>query len=65
VHELPSALALSPDDFEETFGFKKPSPDTRLVFFCRSGARSSGAVELARAAGYTKYAHDIASGSPD
>ncbi|KAK9463276.1 Rhodanese-like domain-containing protein [Lipomyces oligophaga] len=50
----PEAMTLSPDEFEETFGFVKPSPDKELVFYCLGGIRCEYAQELAGEAGYPK-----------
>ena len=41
-------------EFEEKFGFKKPSADQELVFYCKAGVRSSAAAQLAKQVGYTK-----------
>jgi rhodanese-related sulfurtransferase len=50
----PEALFLSPEDFEERFGFPKPNPDTEVVFYCKAGVRSKASATLARQAGYEK-----------
>jgi 3-mercaptopyruvate sulfurtransferase SseA len=50
----PDAYFLSPEEFEERFGFEKPGLETELVFFCRSGVRSKAAAQLAKRAGYQK-----------
>lgn len=42
------------DEFENRFGFAKPGEDKELVFYCRSGVRSSGAAQLALQNGYGK-----------
>lgn len=42
------------DEFENRFGFAKPEEDKELVFYCRSGVRSSGAAQLALQNGYRK-----------
>ncbi|ANB14799.1 Rdl2p [Sugiyamaella lignohabitans] len=48
----PGALGLEPEDFEETFGFSKPSPESKLVFYCLGGVRSSASEGLAATYGY-------------
>lgn len=40
------------DEFEDRFGFAKPGADKELVFYCKSGVRSSGAAQLALQNGY-------------
>lgn len=42
------------DEFEDRFGFAKPEADKELVFYCKSGVRSSGAAQLALQNGYGK-----------
>ena len=49
-----NAFALDDDDFEEEFGFEKPSPDETLVFTCAAGVRSVHAAQFASQAGYTQ-----------
>jgi rhodanese-related sulfurtransferase len=59
VHTLPlpyiaeGALSMDEDDFEEQFGFAKPSLDETIVFTCKAGIRSASAAKLAQMAGYT------------
>lgn len=48
----PGALDLSPEDFEESFGFEKPDKTKELVFYCLGGVRSTAAEELANTFGY-------------
>eukprot|EP00956_Cyclotella_meneghiniana_P017641 scaffold28929_cov71-Cyclotella_meneghiniana.AAC.19 len=68
VHTLPlpyiveGALSMDDDDFEEQFGFVKPSLDETLVFTCKAGIRSASAAKLAQMAGYTDIL-DYAGGS--
>ncbi|KAF2231032.1 Rhodanese-like protein [Viridothelium virens] len=56
VTSQPDALFLSPEDFEDRFGFEKPPPDKELVFYCKAGVRSSAAAQLAQQQGYDKVA---------
>ena len=54
----PDGLHLSPEVFQDTFGWEKPdlgSP-TELIFYCRAGVRSKTAVRIARECGYTNVA---------
>lgn len=50
----PGALSLEAEDFEDAFGFPKPSTERELVFYCLAGVRSSAAEELAGTFGYQK-----------
>lgn len=52
---LPGALHLDGEKFRETYGFRKPAYDQEIVFYCRSGMRSSTASDVARRNGYKKY----------
>jgi rhodanese-related sulfurtransferase len=49
---LSSALHLSPGDFQQKFGFEKPTVEHELVFYCRSGMRSASATDVAKRNGY-------------
>jgi thiosulfate:glutathione sulfurtransferase len=52
---LPEALHMDGEMFKEKHGFRKPAYDQEIVFYCRSGMRSSTASDVARRNGYTKY----------
>lgn len=54
IKSSPDALFLPAEEFEDKFGFAKPSPDAEVVFYCKSGVRSRAAAELARQGGYDK-----------
>lgn len=54
IKSSPDALFLPAEEFEDRFGFEKPSQENEVVFYCRSGVRSSAAAELARQSGYEK-----------
>jgi len=56
VKSQPDAMFLDEAEFEDRFGFSKPSMDQELVFYCRSGVRSSAAANLARQSGYEDIA---------
>jgi rhodanese-related sulfurtransferase len=45
-------MYLPADEFEDRFGFSKPSADKEVVFYCKSGVRSSAAAQLAKQIGY-------------
>lgn len=51
---LPTALQLSPEHFEEKYGFTKPRKAQEVTFYCRSGKRSSTAADVAKRNGFTK-----------
>ena len=50
----PGALGLDAEEFEEAFGFKKPSNEKELIFYCLGGVRSTAAENLAATFGYQK-----------
>ncbi|RPB03235.1 Rhodanese-like protein [Choiromyces venosus 120613-1] len=54
IASSPDALTLSPEDFEDRFGFAKPSFDEEVVFYCKAGIRSSAAAQVAVGVGYRK-----------
>ncbi|KAK4505960.1 hypothetical protein PRZ48_003925 [Zasmidium cellare] len=56
IKSQPDAMMLPADEFEDRFGFEKPSADKEVVFYCKSGVRSSAAAQLAQQLGYAKVA---------
>eukprot|EP00760_Papus_ankaliazontas_P005914 PhM_4_TR12808/c0_g1_i1/m.32498 len=52
LHELHTALALSPKRFEEEYGFLLPQKHHEVIFYCDHGPRSLAAYEIARHHGY-------------
>lgn len=52
VSSQPDAFFLSPEEFEERFGFDRPGKDVEVVFYCRAGVRSRAAASLAKEAGW-------------
>lgn len=56
IKSQPDALFLPSHEFEDRFGFEKPSADQEVVFYCKSGVRSSAAAQMAQQLGYTKVA---------
>ncbi|CAJ1961927.1 unnamed protein product [Cylindrotheca closterium] len=48
------AFSLDEFEFEEIYGFQKPTPDETLVFSCAAGIRSVHAARFAAQHGYTK-----------
>ncbi|PIL29579.1 hypothetical protein GSI_08215 [Ganoderma sinense ZZ0214-1] len=53
LSQLPGAFHLPPPDFKAKFGFEKPRPHQELTFYCRSGARSTTASDVAKRNGFT------------
>ncbi|KAI1797681.1 Rhodanese-like protein [Ganoderma leucocontextum] len=53
LSQLPTAFHLPPAEFKAKFGFEKPRPNQEVTFYCRSGARSTTASDVAKRNGYT------------
>jgi len=45
---------MSPEAFEDKFGFAQPDKEIEVIFYCKSGVRSRAAAELARRAGWER-----------
>jgi len=56
IKSQPDAMMLPADEFEDRFGFSKPSVDQELVFYCKAGVRSAAAAQLAEQIGYKNVA---------
>ncbi|KAL9083345.1 MAG: hypothetical protein Q9159_005853 [Coniocarpon cinnabarinum] len=54
ISSQPDALMLPPEEFEDRFGFEKPSANKEVIFYCKAGVRSSAAAKLASQSGFTK-----------
>jgi rhodanese-related sulfurtransferase len=52
VSTSPDAFFLSPEEFEDKFGWERPGPDTEVVFFCKAGVRSKAAARMAQQAAF-------------
>ncbi|KAJ7786070.1 endoplasmic reticulum protein [Mycena metata] len=50
---LANSLNLLPDSFKEKHGFEKPKKSQEVIFYCRSGKRSTSASDVAKRNGYT------------
>ncbi|KAL9715735.1 hypothetical protein Ac2012v2_000177 [Leucoagaricus gongylophorus] len=50
---LGESLHSSPEVFLERHGYEKPKADQRVIFYCRSGMRSTSASDVAKRNGYT------------
>ncbi|MFT4310413.1 MAG: rhodanese-like domain-containing protein [Candidatus Woesearchaeota archaeon] len=61
LHDLASAVAMEPSLFSKTYGYTKPSKQTHIVVYCRTGKRSAQAQRLLTSLGYTalNYAGSI------
>jgi len=58
---LPGAFHLPPDKFRNTYGFEKPTKNQELIFYCRSGKRSTTASEHAKEYGYANIKNYVGS----
>jgi rhodanese-related sulfurtransferase len=54
LSELSNAFALPAVTWKEKFNFEKPRRDQEVIFYCRSGKRSSSAADVAKRNGFTK-----------
>ncbi|EIM92749.1 endoplasmic reticulum protein [Stereum hirsutum FP-91666 SS1] len=52
LSELAASLKLGSFKFEQKYGFKKPTEDQEIIFYCRSGKRSATASDVAKRNGY-------------
>lgn len=50
VNSAPDGFHLSPEEFEDRFGFARPGAGDEVVFYCRAGVRSRAAAGLAHEA---------------
>ena len=48
----PDAFFLSPEEFEDKFGWERPGQDVEVVFFCKAGVRSKAAARIAQQAAF-------------
>ncbi|KAJ0310102.1 hypothetical protein COL5a_009746 [Colletotrichum fioriniae] len=54
VATAPESFLIADEDFEDRYGYPRPSKDTELVFYCKAGVRSRALATLARDAGWSK-----------
>ncbi|KXH37830.1 rhodanese-like domain-containing protein [Colletotrichum simmondsii] len=54
VATAPESFLIADEDFEDRYGYPRPSKDTELVFYCKAGVRSRALATLARDAGWNK-----------
>ena len=52
--ELSSAFGMRGADWHRAYGFPKPTKEQELIFYCRSGKRSTTACDVAKRNGYQK-----------
>ncbi|KAI5475515.1 endoplasmic reticulum protein [Pseudohyphozyma bogoriensis] len=52
LSDFEKSLSLDEGDFTKKHGFHKPGKTQKIVFYCRSGKRSTTASDLARKAGF-------------
>lgn len=54
ITSQPDSFFITPEEFEERFGFDRPAKDQEVVFYCKAGVRSRAAAALARQAGWER-----------
>ncbi|KAK0735869.1 Rhodanese-like domain-containing protein [Apiosordaria backusii] len=54
VTTSPDSFFIPEEEFEDRFGFPRPSKDQELIFYCKAGVRSRAAAQLAKQAGWEK-----------
>lgn len=54
---LGNALHTHHEEFAKSYGFVKPLIEQEVIFYCRSGQRSTTASDVAKRNGYTKFVH--------
>ena len=47
ISSAPDAFFMAEEDFEEKFGFPRPTEKDEVIFYCKSGVRSRQAALLA------------------
>lgn len=52
ITSSPDAFFLADEEFEDKFGFARPSKETEIIFYCKAGVRSRAAAKLAIQAGW-------------
>lgn len=52
---LGNALHTHHAEFKSLYGFDKPLLDQEVIFYCRSGQRSTTASDVAKRNGYIKF----------
>lgn len=57
AHEMFEAFHMTPEQFEEQYGFPKPKPEETVIFYCQYGARSLMAAQILSWLGYENVLH--------
>merc|ERR1711879_957252 len=57
LQELPGALEMSEDEWEDAYDFPKPQPSEEIVCYCKSGMRSEMACSFLRQEGFARVAN--------
>ncbi|POW20475.1 hypothetical protein PSHT_03545 [Puccinia striiformis] len=52
ISKFEKLIELHPDEFIKILGFPKPDKDQKIIFYCRSGARSAMALEISKLKGF-------------
>ena len=52
LNSSPDFPFVPSEEFEDRFGFPRPGDDDEVIFYCKSGVRSSAAARLAQQAGF-------------
>ncbi|KAF9881362.1 rhodanese-like domain-containing protein [Colletotrichum karsti] len=52
VATAPESFFIAEEDFEDRYGYPRPSKDTEIVFYCKAGVRSKAFATIAREAGW-------------
>lgn len=52
LNELGDAFDLEENEFKNKYGFKKPTKNDLIVFYCKTGVRSSTAQQNLKSKGY-------------
>jgi rhodanese-related sulfurtransferase len=52
VTSQPDAFFITNEEFEDRFGFERPTKDQEVIFYCKAGVRSRAAATLAKQAGW-------------
>ncbi|KAI0165670.1 Rhodanese-like domain-containing protein [Xylariaceae sp. FL1272] len=52
ITTYPDSFHITPEDFEDRFGFTRPGPEDEMVFYCKAGVRSRAAAGIAKEAGW-------------
>jgi len=49
----PDSFHITEDEFEDRFGYPRPTKGSELVIYCKAGVRGKAAATLAKEAGWT------------